>query len=110
VLTFGGINLINFPSGVVTLPILLTTTGFARFVVDPGIEILIGFVIKGELLPTLGTVIVLEVVGTFVFFVEKDAAVSRSFPPPERKKNKEKKKKKSFEINTFLFSNLYVYE
>jgi hypothetical protein len=83
VFTFGGINFINFPSGVVTLPILFTTTGFASVVAEAGIEILIGFFKKGELMPTLGTVIVLEVVGTFVFFDAKDAAVSRSFPPPK---------------------------
>lgn len=81
-LTFGGINFIIFPSAVVTLPILFTTTGFVS-VVEPGIEILIGFVKYGELMPTLGTVIVLEVVGTtFGFLVANDAAVSRSFPPP----------------------------
>lgn len=85
VLTFGGINFINFPSGVVTLPIVLTTTGLAAVDEDPsvaGIVIFIGLPRNGELMPILGTVIVLEVVGTLVFFVEKDAAVSRSFPPP----------------------------
>lgn len=90
VLTFGGINLICFPSTVATFPTPLTIIGLESVVVVPdivdGIVIFIGCGRYGELMLILGTsfaTVALEVVATFFCSSARIAAFSRSLPPPK---------------------------